>query len=1458
MKFIFFTSLLLAVPAAFSDTLIDSQTGDNQVLDVDQVENQADSCMDPTKYHPPGSGLGCVPCNPIENQADTAKVHCSVGDSDRTFDPNQDVHCKQGYYADLSVTPNKCEELTICGAADVSTATVANYEKEAPKKDADRVCSDGLTVCNDEQFQFDPPNATHDRVCRLLDKCDEPGVDGEEDRYMFAEAPVDADSKFLDDRDCRPRRTCGQGSNHYIPILGEVYGQYQTNAPADGSPLPISVNRICAAVTQKCSEYSPSKWQRKAATNTSDIDCQEYQECVLGETYETRAKSWNANRLCDGIVSPPCTNTTDNNGYITGDYELLGFNKERDRVCRPITECQDGYFQISPPTYTEDRVCSTTKWQRCPYSVDSDGWVTGHYEITEPSVLNERGCAPIKTCDGEYKHESVEPEFDVDLDMYTKDRECADIIGMCDGVEKYQSRAPTRKYQRICSLFDTCTSDEWQSNTESSTVNRECRQRTTCENGEYESNSDTDYVEGALGDKKNRQCSARRTCLAGQYESNPDTDYDSTTGAFNARVNRICFPWDVCGSADVATTWDPTSETSVLTGTDSYETTGPSGLNNRICTAQPAACTADEYESVIGDQYTKRVCSVKTSSCAPGQFLLKSVDSAQAHHIDNQCAACPEELIPHVKSTVMECDDICTMLDDTDPLHVSRFQTVATQCSSTLTLVDVANTEYAADNFDFSGFSCQMQYYKDGQTCKPCLDPLAGFKPGTNVICTGPHDVVSFICDSGYYIARDDGGVASCVEDNTPCPTDGLHWTDYPVTCTTFNGNEICDGVDEKRCPLLTACSADEVEDAAPDNSTGIFTSDRVCVTDGVGGCPAGQYAINGECRQCIDDITNVADRTIATTCTMTDGVVHATACVSGFTIHNNKCVFDTTVTEHNIGPSSNCKFKKLSDVFDFEWTFIHEKATNSDFTTNGIKFREFRQTQYYLGKTTATFQLKQYDETSHSYNYFSLASTSPSADYKSFAKTQINDKDEVFQVVCFAKPAYPDLLTNNYQQIDHNDPKNTEFVQNGCTEIKYITPFSYDPEDQEWTHLLSTPVVSATVPTSSHYTKSVGVSSRCGTPDATTIHDVFAWSTLKTNYNEVANFKLRIDLSGLQSGQNPGDGNVIDSSYLVEGIEFEGNVEVFDLLYISGDYTSETKTGTSAIDTVTFTDVIAPNGPHNTGNIKIAGGVSHKCSVDLAVTSPNSDFHCFDTTGIMSRESNSYTSTHLNQGTSLSSCTATLSSNCVATVDTQPSIEDSRECNDDETYIATCSITVEALKTEIGVKSVIIDAIRLRDTHQFPKGHVTGTFDATAFGATTDAFSCDDATCTSDPYMVLGESSGTYAHTCKWFSSNSAQSESGSITTPGRNTGGSPRVFQSTCAPEGTTSGSIASTDIRLPGKIFPQFYVYGITTFSKSPTIGGLPNTIAGARRLGGRTEPKSETKSVFVVSPQTVVAK
>ena len=1521
---------------------------------VAQQPNQADSCEDPTKYHPEGSSA-CVPCPDIVNAATGAEVYCTEGESDRRFNPANTVHCLDGYFADVTgADTDICQQETVCGAATVSTAGIDNYQLTPPTKDTDRVCAawavctatqyetvapDSLTnrecatrlQCTDAQYQNNanplafnqnrecapltvcgaadvstaevgnyqttPPTATSDRVCATWLECD--------NTQFISRVPT-----ALLDTECTSLAVCNNdnyettaptATSDRVCASWDVCNsnQYQTVEP------DADTNRVCASLTV----CDGDQWETKAPTTTSNRECQSRQQCTLGQEYQSNTNNpleYNEDRICT-VYSTACSDKywKDHPDYLPGDeqyfYTPAFFQAEaatatQDVVCQAVTICDgttsyesiaavvgggsvngndrqcnnpvsdvcadSGKYKSGPATPLTDISCETII--NCP---------GGYYETVAPTATSNRQCGAHKDeCDAANEFQSVAPTSEVDREctqlqpctqgstyeasppsggVYTAQRVCSPVAPPCVSGSTYQTTAPTLEVNRVCSpVTGKCGDSHYESIPPDVTTNRVCTALEICDGvNKFEpepiAQDAGQYVEA-------RNCSDVLTCGDSQWESAPPTPIS----------NRVCADWTVCGAPDV------TTATGVLTGKETYETDAPTTTSDRQCALQAANCSSYEYESIIGDATTKRVCLAKKLTCGPGQFLIKSVDGDQPN-IDNRCDVCPESLIPNVIETDITCQDICS----------NNITTVSTQCSIKLDsnnqpLMNLQTNpiSYSSDdatNFEFTNYNCKTGYYDAGQTCLTCRDPDAGFKEGTHLVCSNADDVESFICEPGFYIVTLQSNTYSCAAD-LPCGAD--YWAELPVNCDTFDNGQICSGVDPRVCHELTPCGDGERVTTAAQETNGVLTSDQICSADNA--CEKGQYVkSDNTCGECKDDITNSPDRLLASECQKQGDDIIATACVTGFKISGTKCVFDTGVVEHNIASSSNCDFQKLSNVFDFEWTFDHSKHTNPDFASS-IKFKEFRGTEYYLGKTTSTFNLKNFGSNTNSYKYWSILNSTNSANYKNFVESEITSATEVMRVVCFVKPKYPDLTSNTFTPADLDEDI---FKNADCDEIKYITPFTYDAGDPEWTQLTNNLVVSSVNPESAHYTKSVGVSSKCGGSGGT-IHDVFAWSTLKTSYEDIVNFKLKINLSDIGLGGSQFD-SPIEVDLTVEEIEFEGNVEVFDLLYISGDYTSEEKVATSAVDYVVFDDVIAPNGPHRSGNVKIEGSVSHKCSVDLTVSSPNDDFHCFDSDGIAARVSNSYTTTHLNMGATVSACTAALSSNCVPVVTELPTITDSRKCLADETYSAECEtelndIEVQALKTEIDVKSVIVDAIRLHDTHQFPKEHASGTFSAIPFVAASDEFTCDDAACTSDPYIVLDVEAGKYEHTCKWSTGGT-----GSIITSGQ-TDGADNVVDATCSDSARTAGSIPETQIRLPGKIFPQFYVYGITTFSKQPTKGGLPNTVvindgsgpvlpnpdpsgaqqqAGRRRLGGtRSAPPVETKSVFVVSPQKVIAK
>ena len=322
-------------------------------------------------------------------------------------------------------------------------------------------------------------------------------------------------------------------------------------------------------------------------------------------------------------------------------------------------------------------------------------------------------------------------------------------------------------------------------------------------------------------------------------------------------------------------------------------------------------------------------------------------------------------------------------------------------------------------------------------------------------------------------------------------------------------------------------------------------------------------------------------------------------------------------------------------------------------------------------------------------------------------------------------------------------------------------------------------------------------------------------------------------------------------------------NTQLHDLLYVSGMYTSQPKFQSSAVGTVNFARQLEiPSGFPISGKVTATGNLEGSCSTTLTVTSPDTEYQCFENVGTGERADNTYlTDDHLNQDSQDSDCEVSLAINCQASGSI--SYTDSRYCDTnidadacDHEDAQPADVTIDGLSLSLTYESVIVEAIRLHNTRQYPKGHSATDADFTTedFGDTTDRFTCDDPTCPNDPYLVLAKNSaGEFAHACTW---NGAAS-----TTTSGATSADGDTYYAVCATGTDVSGDIEGTTIKLPGKVFPQFYVYGITSFSSSDTSTVVANPVVANRRLGARlgapaTQDEIETKTVFTLPPSHVI--
>jgi hypothetical protein len=276
---------------------------------------------------------------------------------------------------------------------------------------------------------------------------------------------------------------------------------------------------------------------------------------------------------------------------------------------------------------------------------------------------------------------------------------------------------------------------------------------------------------------------------------------------------------------------------------------------------------------------------------------------------------------------------------------------------------------------------------------------------------------------------------------------------------------------------------------------------------------------------------------------------------------------------------------------------------------------------------------------------------------------------------------------------------------------------------------------------------------------------------------------------------------------------------------------------------------------------VTAAGSLEGTCSTDLTVTSPGGDYQCFENTGSSERNDNTYiTDEHLNKDSENGNCDVALTVTCSASGSI--SYTDNRYC-DTSTNAAACAlagaiaedVTINGLSLSLTYESVIVEGVRLHNTRHYPKGHsaASADFTTTDFGDVTNRFTCDAPTCPNDPYLVLAKNSdGKFGHACK-FNGQASKILSGATTAAGDS-------GSAVCSDDANgNAGSISNTAIKLPGKVFPQFYVYGITSFSSSTTSTVDANPTS--RRLGARlgapaTQDEIETKTVFTLAPSHVI--
>ena len=1184
------------------------------------------------------------------------------------------------------------------------------------------------------------------------------------------------------------------------------------------------------------------------------------------------ASNPNANQFCDDgyylLEQDNFANDGLSSNYYTGEAGTDGVMDTH--VCVEYTKCNAGQGRVNG-NFVTDAYC-----QDCD-STNSD--ITKR--TFQPNDNSPDACQFVTPCTGS--------QYIVDGGHATasKDFQCADIRTECDSDGEYISTPAVAGVSDIvCGTIRTeCDSDgEYISTPAEAKVSD-----IVCGTSRLECDEATEYISTPAEAKvSDIVCAARRTECddvdgAEYYISNQGTE--ALTDVTCSPKKTSCDP----GKFLVNAADDP----AVDNACHACPILDDNMLQNRGCLPIDAeSCGGDPFSircELTVDGLLWNTASIPSTFDADdaGKFEFSNFACRLGYYVDGEsCSQCVDSDVPGALN-------ICT--DDSGstgaacsknflaPEYVVACYESGANCDSGETTAGFkcrAFTQCTADHY----ISAKGELGLRDRTCTPltqCTDlQFEKEEPQLNVerslatwkwfnveddrLC----DTIRTECGDGEYIS-----VAAVAGDSDiECATIRIQCPDHQYISTA--------AVDRKSdivcADIRTECTG-VGEYISVEAVAGV--SDIVCASDAV--CPEGTYVTErtganaGVCNGvCADDVP-LHSRTLVKNCALNsdESGAYVTECKANFKRDredgddDTRCIFNLDISHSLPGDNAGCHFEPLSNLFAYDITFENEPGHVTN--TAPLDVSDFYTTAYYLGKTTASFKLSNYDRSPPA------AGTSTSYDYKSCGvggcTAAINQASNKIQSWCYFKAAHESLSDNL------NTAKNDAIISltTGCdTDNSYlIDPFLYSTGGgaNGWDKLATgafggQPTATFEFSGDSLATSTtIGVASKCGTDASAVVKNVFAWTELSSTLQDTSSLKL--SLKAPVASTTEGAYGTDDIQIALGNFDITHNTQLHDLLYVSGMYKSQAQSQSSAAGTVQFDRQLEiPSGFPISGKVTAAGYLRGSCETTLTVTSPDSEYQCFENGANpnVERNDNTYlTENHLNQDSQDSDCGVSLVVACEA--DGSITYTDSRYCDTDIDADACADedaqaalITIPGLSLSLSYESVIVEGIRLRNTRNYPKGHSTadgGSFTTKDFGDETGRFTCDNPTCPNDPYMVLAKNSaGVFAHACTW------NGEASTTTNGATNAGGD--TYDADCADTGEVSGDIDGVTIKLPGKVFPQFYVYGITSFSSSDTSTVVANPVANpARRLGARlgapdTQGEIETKTVFTLAPSHII--
>jgi len=665
---------------------------------------------------------------------------------------------------------------------------------------------------------------------------------------------------------------------------------------------------------------------------------------------------------------------------------------------------------------------------------------------------------------------------------------------------------------------------------------------------------------------------------------------------------------------------------------------------------------------------------------------------------------------------------------------------------------------------------------------------------------------------------------------------------------------------------------------------------DRLCTCDEsliVGATSAAcNVAADGTIQSPISAIT-CQDGFVATTGKTCTGDFVGEAC--------NVCTFDFNYIDTSA--AHRCSFKPLSELFEFSYALDDNKIANTDL---GSDLATLRDSEQKLLEISLDLIITNFDGVSDDYKFYEWDS---SQEVWSDAT-----KNTTTHTHCYIKPRF------TFDGTEYTPTGLSAEIKAGCDSVETVNLFetvdglvasgskSWDLISSDYTfyadagYTIDLPPYSVAA---AH--KLIGVASLCGNDGSNAIKDVFAWSDLRGSGAQT--ISLTFTPANLQADQSAGvtiSQGVGTISYAITDTVV---IDVTDLLYIHG----EEPTGISpasglASQTLSFTlgSAVSENAVQHSGEYTSAGDLDVTCTAELEISANEDSFHCFDShsqatypTAVDGEEV--FSETAAEHGT----CTAELKTDCTVTETINFQIVDGRKCYNTDDTGTGCNLLTNAagadfdqpseldLSNTVSIKGVIIEAIRLGNSRNFPKtkdGKTADALTASDFDdvdETLGAFTCDTIVCEDDPYLVLAKMSDSFTVTVDW-DGNTATDKYNSTTgcqdavTDLVSSCNKPSNIEASVTGTGLHHATTAVKPLVTPGENYPQFYAYGYVEITDTTTVfnGNIglgtdvvnqDGTHSGAnpyghpnRRLGApRRLEKVTSKSMIVVAPKHVVA-